>query len=348
MPPEEARTTASDGATRLLGIGCHLPGAGVGNEQLADALGTDADAIAAATGIAQRHHAVEGEGPSDLALRAAADALAQAGTSAADIGLIVFATATPDVTFPGSACFLQDKLGAPTVGAIDVRAQSAGFICALDLAAAFATLPAPAGEPDARYARILVAAGEVFSSGLDLSPAGREMTPRLADGAGVAVVGRGSAGPRLVAVRWYTDGSLAERFWCEHPASRQYPVRVNAENLAQKRHFPTADLESLAPVVEQHLAAVAREALDASGWRADEVDLAIVDYVDPAVARSAARALGLAAPATVHPTAEFGHVMAGGLLIALARSAATLRPGARVLLAAAGPGLAWGAATLAV
>ena len=56
-------------------------------------------------------------GPSDLALPAAQQALDRAGLAVADVDLIVFATMTPDVTFPGSACYLQDKLGCGTIGA---------------------------------------------------------------------------------------------------------------------------------------------------------------------------------------------------------------------------------------
>lgn len=340
MPPEPL--------ARLLGLGRHLPEP-VSNDELALELGTTAAELSSSTGIARRHHAPDGQGPSDLALRAAADALAAAKTDIGELGLIVFATATPDVTFPGSACFLQEKLGAPTIGAVDVRAQSAGFLCGLDLAAAFASLPAPrGGGPDARYARVLVAAGEVLSSGLDLTPSGREMSARLADGAGVAIVGRGDHGPKLLAVRWYTDGSLADRFWCEYPASYQYPLRVNAANLAEGRHYPKADLAGLAPIVPPRITGVANEVIGEAGWSAGDVDLAIVDYVEPSLARAAAASLGVAADRVVVPTEEFGHVMAGGLVMTLADRVGTLRPGARVLLAAAGPGLAWGAAAIEI
>jgi 3-oxoacyl-[acyl-carrier-protein] synthase-3 len=332
---------------RILGLGRYLPPA-VGNEDLARRLGAT-PAELTSTGIARRHHAPDGEGPSDLALRATGDALAAAQTDVGDLGLIIFATATPDVTFPGSACFLQEKLGAPTVGALDVRAQSAGFLCGLDLAAAFASLPSPrGGGADARYARILIAAGEVASSGLDLTPNGRDMSARLADGAGAAVVGRGGHGAKLVAVRWYTDGSLVERFWCEYPASYQYPLRVSAENLHAGKHYPTADLASLASVVPPRVAAAANEVLDDAGWSAGDVDLAIVDYVEPAVARAAAASLGVPADRVIVPTEEFGHVMAGGLVMTLADAAGTLGAGKRVLLAAAGPGLAWGAAAVEI
>jgi len=88
--------------------------------------------------------------------------------------------------------------------------------------------------------------------------------------------------------------------------------------------------------------------LELCGWRANELDLAIVDYVAPDVAREAARAIGVAEQKLVVPTAEFGHVMAGGLVMSLAAALGSLPAGARVLLAAAGPGLAWGAAALEI
>jgi 3-oxoacyl-[acyl-carrier-protein] synthase-3 len=337
MPPE----------VRIAGLGSHLPGPPIPSAQLADALGESAEALERRTGIAVRHHAAPGQGPSDLALEASRVALARARTDASELGLIVFATATPDITFPGSACYLQDKLGAPTVGALDVRAQSAGFLCALELARAFALQDSPRGDQrDPRYARVLVAAGEVLSSGLDFTPRGRELTPRLADGAAAAVVGPGDEGLRVGAIRWQTDGTLVDRFWCEFPASRKHPRRITAEDLAAGRHHPSADLGALAPIVRDRLARSVREVLADMAWRADEVDTLLIDYADPELARQIGADLGFPAARTTVPTALFAHVMAAGLPIALERLATEHRLGRRVLLAAAGAGFSWGAAAL--
>jgi 3-oxoacyl-[acyl-carrier-protein] synthase-3 len=338
MPPE----------ARILGLSAELPAREVSNRELAGRLAADAESLATRTGVARRFHAAPGEGPSDLALRAAHRALDQAATTAADLGLIVFATATPDVCFPGAACYLQHKLGAPTVGALDIRAQSAGFLCALDLATAFASTPAaPADDSgDPRYARILVAAGEVLSSGLDPSLGGAEMTPRFGDGVAVAVVGPGDRGPRIRALRWRSDGALAERFCCEYPASRHYPTRIGREHIRAGRHYPRAELDFLEPFARDRLLAVAREVLEECSLHAREVDLALIDYVVPRLAFSVARELGIERDRVGVPTAELGHVMAGGLPIELARRAADVGSGRHVLLAAAGPGMSWGAAVL--
>lgn len=334
MPPE----------IRIVGLASHLPGPPITCRQLAETLGVSADLLEK-TAIPTRHHAAAGQGPSDLAREAAGIALQRAHAAPADLGLLIFATATPDVTFPGAACYLQDKLAAPTIGALDVRAQSAGFLCALELAASFAAQDG-SGAGDARYARVMVAAGEVFSSGLDESPAGADLAARLADGAAVAIVGPGEEGPRVGAIRWGVDGTLADRFWCESPASRDYPNRVSAAALAEGRQYPRASLEEIAPAARDRLSVAIREVIEEMSWTPDSVDTFVIDYADPLLAREVGETLGFAASRTTVPTAQFGHVMAAGLPIALDRLSAERRLGGRILLATAGPGFAWGAAAL--
>lgn len=321
---------------RILGLSMALPDREVSNADLAARVGGDAGEIERRTDIKHRFYAKAGEGPSDLALRAAQGALAEAGISVADLGLIIFATMSPDVCFPGAACYLQAKLGAGTIGALDVRAQSAGLLCALELAMAFATNPP----------NVLVAAGEVISSGLDESPRGRDLTPRFGDGAAVMIVGPGDRGPRVRALRWCVDGTLVERFWCEYPASRRYPHRITREEMAQGLHYPRADLSALAPIARQRMGEVIAQVLDEARVSVREVDLALIDYIEPSVARMVASDLGIASARSRVPTAELGHVFAAGLPIALAAERGKLASGARVLLAAAGPGLGYGAALL--
>ena len=65
---------------------------------------------------------------------AARNALDAAGLDAADIGLIVLATATPDQTFPSSATKVQALLGIDDCIAFDVHAVCTGFLYALTVA----------------------------------------------------------------------------------------------------------------------------------------------------------------------------------------------------------------------
>ncbi len=328
-------------ASAVLGCGRHLPAQVVTNEELAPQLGVAPAEIAARTGIAQRHFAVEdGVGPSELAREAARVALAQAGLEPGDLDLIVFATMTPDIAFPGAGCFLQHKLGCRTIGALDVRAQCAGFLFALATGDRFIR----AG----RVGRVLVVGGEVHSSALDFSPRGAGVTPRFGDGAGAVILGAADA-PGVVASVLHNDPAGLERFWCEFPASRHRPARMDLEHLHAGAHFYVYDADAVHADAERALAGVTREVLERAGVAPGAVALHLAHYVDPRVARRALAAVPGVADERVVATAELaGHVAAGGIPIALADAVASGRVGRGDLIscAAYGAGMASAAVLL--
>ena len=118
----------------LIGSGAYLPENVVTNEDLAARVETSHDWIVQRTGIHQRHMAADGELTSDLAIKAARDALDHAGGAAEEVDLIVVATTTPDDTFPATATKVQAGLGITHGAAFDVQAVCAGFVYALAVA----------------------------------------------------------------------------------------------------------------------------------------------------------------------------------------------------------------------
>ncbi|MGH7787809.1 MAG: 3-oxoacyl-ACP synthase III family protein [Candidatus Binatia bacterium] len=303
----------------LLGIAHHLP----------------ADQ---AVGALRRPIATDPVGPSDLAVEPARRAMQQAGLEVADTQFIIFATQTPDVTFPGSACYFQHKFGCDTVGALDVRGQCAGFLMGLMTADSFLR----AGV----YAHVLLAAGEVQSPGLDYSEPGAATASLYGDGAAVAILGADGSG--LEAVVCHSDGRHHEQFWIQYPSSRQHPVRITAENLRSGGQYPQLDRPALEAFADRHLPDVVREALAAAGQGAGAVDCFIISHILPGVAARSATALGLADGRWIDAGAAHGHLGAATLPVALseAMAAGRLGRGARVCLATCGAGFAWGAAVV--
>src|SRR5688572_28362633 len=109
--------------TVIEGVGHYVPPRVVTNDDLAKLINTSDEWIAQRTGIRERRYAEDGVGAADLALPAAQAALARAGLQPEDLDLIIFATLSPDVCFPGSACFLQAALGCRQIAALVVRTQ---------------------------------------------------------------------------------------------------------------------------------------------------------------------------------------------------------------------------------
>jgi len=288
---------------------------------------------------ALRPIAVEAVGPSTLAARAAEPMLERVGVAGSDIDFIIFATATPDVAFPGAAVYLQQQLDSGTVGSLDIRAQCAGFLYGLTIADRFLQ----AGS----YERILVAGAEVHSSGLDASPAAADTSRLFGDGAGVMLLRAGKK-RSVLAVDLHADGREYRRFWCESPASRQYPTRVTLENVAAGEHFPQIDAEAVRAFGVDALADSMRQVLASSEVAADAIDLFIVSHIFPDVAEAALSRLGVDVDRQVIPARRYGHIMGAALPLALSEEMAAghVAAGARVCLAAAGSGYAWGAAVL--
>ena len=123
-------------ATRsiLAGCGAYLPDRVIDNNELAKLVDTSNDWIKQRTGIEKRHVVADGELTSDLAVKAADQALSQANIPANDIDLIIVATTTPDQTFPATATKVQADLGITSGAAFDIQAVCAGFVYALSVA----------------------------------------------------------------------------------------------------------------------------------------------------------------------------------------------------------------------
>src|SRR5271154_3217486 len=187
----------------ILGIGHYVPTKVVTNDDLAKTMTTSDEWIVQRTGIKERRFIEHsGIGASDLAIPATKMALEHAELTEKDIDAIIFATLSPDHNFPGSGCFLGDKLGLPGVPALDVRNQCSGFLYGLSVADAWVR----AGV----YRHVLLVGAEVHSTGLEFTDRGRDVAVLFGDGAGAAVIGRATRdGQGVKSLRLHADGSGA-------------------------------------------------------------------------------------------------------------------------------------------
>jgi 3-oxoacyl-[acyl-carrier-protein] synthase-3 len=252
--------------------------------------------------------------------------------------MIVFATLSPDVNFPGSGCFLGDKLGLPGVPALDIRTQCSGFLYGLSVADAWVR----AGV----YRNVLVVGAEVHSTGLDFSESGRDVAVLFGDGAGAALVGPSpDEGRGVLALALHADGSGAKDLWLPAPASRRIP-RLTHEMLDAGDHFPKMNGKQVFRWATEKMPEVSIEALHAAGLRVDDVDLFVPHQANMRINQVVASKLGLPDGKVVHNIDRYGNTTAATIPIGLSESYAEgrLGEGTTVLMAAFGSGYTWGAA----
>ena len=165
----------------LLGTGRSLPGHCITNDDLARVVETSDEWVASRTGIRQRYFCTEEETAAQLAADAANKALAQAGVTAAQIGVCIVATFTPDHATPSLACEVHEALHLPeTALCFDVNAACTGFLVALETARCHLA----AGDVTGQFA--LVIGAEKISRLLDF--ADRSTCVLFGDGAGASVI----------------------------------------------------------------------------------------------------------------------------------------------------------------
>jgi 3-oxoacyl-[acyl-carrier-protein] synthase-3 len=326
--------------TKISGTGTYVPPRVVTNQDLAEWMETSDEWIRQRTGIEQRHWVPEegGVGASDLALEAARHAMARSGWTAADIDLIIFATLSPDIFFPGSGCLLQHKLGLNAVPALDIRQQCTGFLYGLVTADAYIR---------SGYARrILLAGAEVHSTGLDITTRGRDTAAIFGDGAGVVCVeaAEGDTGAGILGASLHADGAMAESLMLEGPASRRWP-RIDEQMLAEGRHYPHMDGQKIFKTAVRFLPKVAGEALQQAGMPVEAVDLFIPHQANMRINQAFARAMNLPEEKVFHNIQRYGNTTAASIPIALdeALEKGILGPGRTVMFLGLGSGLTWGA-----
>ena len=315
------------------GCGGYLPARVVTNDELARTMDTTDEWIVARTGIRQRHIAAADERTSDLAIEAAARALAAAGLPADAVDLIVLATTTPDETFPATALRVQTALGIGGSAAFDVQAVCTGFVYALAVADNFIKV----GQ--ARTA--LVIGAETFSRILDWNDRGTAVL--FGDGAGAVVLqATPSAGDGhdrgVLSTHLHADGRFHDALYVDGGPSST-PGRTGIVRMNGSIVFRQA-IEKLAAVVE--------EALAANGLTGADIDWLVPHQANKRIIDGMARKLGLGADRVVVTVDRHANTSAASIPLALAEAAGDgrLQPGQLVLIEAIGGGLTWGAGVI--
>jgi 3-oxoacyl-[acyl-carrier-protein] synthase-3 len=309
------------------GVGSALPKREVTNDELAERVDTTDQWIVERTGIRSRYVAGDGETTATLATEAARRALDHAGVAAADIGLIVLATATPDQTFPSSATKVQAALGIDDCIAFDVHAVCTGFLYALSVADSMLRTGG-AGKA-------LVIGAETFTRILDWED--RATCVLFGDGAGALVLSAEETEGGILATKLHADGRHNDLLFVDGGPSTTGTVgKLRMKGREVFRHAVV------------NLADVLNEVLADAGLSAAEVDWVVPHQANARILDATAKKLGLPAEKIVVTVDRHANTSAASVPLAFdtAVKDGRIQRGDIVVLEAMGGGFTWGAAAL--
>jgi 3-oxoacyl-[acyl-carrier-protein] synthase III len=319
---------------RFLGTGSYVPDAVVTNAHLFERFGFDSDWIVKRTGILERRHALPHQATSDLCHEAAVRCIANAKVNPRDIDLVVLATFTPDMSFPSTACLVQDRLQL-TAAAIEVQAACAGFMYALITGAAYIV----SGASDLA----LIIGGDCNSR--VLNPNDIKTYPLFGDGAGAVLLARGRPDQGLVSFSLGSDGAggdLLSRPMC---GSRLPPT---AELMEKGLHYMHMDGRAVFRWAVAILCDTIQDVLTAAGLKPGDVDLYIPHQANIRIINAAIDVLHIPRSKVFNNLDRYGNTSAGSVPLALDEASAEGRvePGKLAVLSGFGAGLAWGTAVV--
>ena len=327
--------------SRILATGRYLPEKRVTNDDLAKRFNTSDEWIRERTGIEQRYYVHEEMGASDLALKACEAMFADGAVRREEIDFIIFATLSPDHTFPGPGCFLNAKLRLPGVPAMDIRNQCTGFLYSLSMA----DLLVKSGK----YKRVLVVGAEVHSTGLEYADSGRDVTVLFGDGAGVVVVGPSEDTDRgLLGFALHADGSHAKDLWLDCPGSRYFPVRIDKQMLDEGRHYPQMNGRQVFVNACKYMPWVLGEALQEAELPLQALDWIIPHQANKRINEKIAELIDFPMDRMYSNIERYGNTTAASLPIALDELVrdGKISEGTQIGFVAFGSGFTWGASVL--
>jgi len=183
----------------IKGTGSYVPPKIVKNHYF-ESVGSSDQWIFNTLGIKERRIS-EGETTSDLASKAALEAIRNADLEVDAIDLIIVATATPDRPAPSCACFVQEKIKAVNAVAFDISAVCSGALFATSIGVQFVET--------GMYNNVLVIGADTFSNIIDWK---RRDAVFFGDGAGAILLSRTEEDKGFMKFILHTDGTGKEHF----------------------------------------------------------------------------------------------------------------------------------------
>jgi len=318
------------GGVGILGAGSYVPEKVLTNEELEKLFSLSAESIFDLTGIRMRHIAAEGEATSDLAVQAALKALEAAGTSPAEIELVIVATSSPDNIASPCAALVQSGIKAAKAAAFDLCAACSGFVYGLVMGCQVIR--------SGLYKKALVIGAETVSRITNMTD--RDTAILFGDGAGAVVLGELPEGYGLLGSDLGADGS--KHHVLNVPAGGS---RMPASEATVRNHLHTIQMDgfSVFKFAMRAMGDSAMRALTAAGLTPGQLDLLVPHQANLRIIEAAAGRLDLPMEKVVVNIERYGNTSSASIPIALNEAVAKgrIRRDDIIILTGFGAGLTW-------
>lgn len=316
----------------ITAVGHYVPDKILTNAELEKMVETNDEWIRTRTGIRERR-ILENGATSDLAVPAVKNLLKNRGITAEEIDVIIFATVTPDMFFPATACVLQEKIGASNAWGFDVSAACSGFVYAISIGSQLIETGA--------YKKILVVGADKMSSIIDYTD--RNTCILFGDAAGAVLLEPSAdANFGIIDHKLYSDGSGGDFLYMKGGGSLNPSSHDTIEN---KLHYIYQDGKAVFKVAVMGMADVSEEIMKRNNLTGADVDWLVPHQANLRIIDATAERMGLDKSKVMINIDKYGNTTAATIPLCLSEwwHAGKVKKGQNLVFASFGAGYTWGA-----
>ncbi|MBX2894517.1 MAG: ketoacyl-ACP synthase III [Cyclobacteriaceae bacterium] len=315
----------------ITGVGGYVPDYILTNKELETMVETNDEWITSRTGIKERRILKgESQGVSVMGIAAAKDMLAKTKTDPKEIDAIIFATVTPDMTFPATANLVATAIGATNAFSFDMGAACSGFIYALATGASYIQ--------SGMYKKVIVIGGDKMSSIIDYTD--RTTCIIFGDGAGCVLLEPTTEDVGVMDWELRSDGS-GEQFLHMKAGGSRNPA--STETIAKREHYVYQAGSAVFKFAVTNMADISAQVAERNNLNAENITWLAPHQANKRIIDATAQRVGISDEKVMMNIERYGNTTAGTIPLLLWDYEKQLKKGDNILMAAFGGGFTWGA-----
>lgn len=316
---------------RISGIASYVPEDILDNEMLSKMVDTNDEWITTRVGIKQRRILKkEGAGSSYLGIQAINRLIAETGVNPDEIELVICATSNPDYRFPSTASVIVEGCKLKNAYAYDIQAACAGFIVALEDAAAYIK--------SGLRKKIIVVCAEKMSSMVNYQD--RSTCPLFGDGAAAVLVEPTEEPVGVVDGVFHVDGKGLEYLVMKAGGSVKPTCQAT---LDAGEHFLYQEGRSVYKNAVTDMFNSTKDVMKRNGLTVDTIDWLVPHQANLRIIEAVAGMAKIAPEKVLVNIQHYGNTSAASIPLCLDEYKDKLKKGDKIILTAFGAGFTWGA-----
>ena len=318
----------------ITAVGGYVPEDFISNKDLEKMIDTNDEWITARTGIKKRRILKEkGKATSYLAIKAANNLIEKKKLNPNSIDLVIVSTITPDFHGASTAPTVASQINASNAYAFDINAACSGFLFGMSTATSYIE--------SGRYKKVLLIGADMMSSIVDYTD--RSTSILFGDGAGAVLIEPSDNDFGWEDEFLRSDGIGAE--WLKIKAGGSlYPT--SKETFEKKWHYITQDGKTVFKSAVSEMANATEQIIIRNNLDPEEIKYLLPHQANKRIIDATAEKINLDKNKVLMNIEEYGNTTAATIPLLMHDYENNFKKGDKIILAAFGAGLTWGAAYL--